>query len=300
MNFNSKEQLSTCVDQAINLLERVEDKVLEFARIKSELRKLVAASNDVPMIANYGLLKAGKSTLFNALMDERELFATADVRCTTEQQKHKAHGIEFVDTPGLDANEQDTAEAKDVLQRASLVLFVHSATNGELDRDELAALEEISSYFPESTLKERCFLPVLTKCEGIREETLGQVKEKILQQWKTTTGVAPSEIFAVRSETYFRGKEKKEAKLVEHSQIPRLVEYLQNEISSLEENQIALACQRAETLFKEATEEAKRLADSKRTEATKSGIEIQRRFRLIRSDYNEMAESIVSAHNARP
>src|SRR5690606_2928495 len=86
------------------------------ARIDANLKAL----QDTPIVANAGLLKAGKSSLFNAISGQQEKFATGAARCTTVQQALAMNGFQLVDTPGLDANDTDTAEAESVFQKASL------------------------------------------------------------------------------------------------------------------------------------------------------------------------------------
>lgn len=270
----------------------------QIARVQRELEILGDSLGRPPIIANVGLLKAGKSTLFNALTGEKELFATADVRCTIEQQRHEAMGFQFIDTPGLDANEQDTAAAEEVLKRANIVLFVHSVTNGELDRDELSALRDLCGHFQDIEIRKRSLVPVITKCEGVAVETVEQVKQKILSQWIEATGFEPLEFFAVRSETYFGGKEKNQPKLTEHSNIPALLSHIQRELAYLEATHLELVRGRIVSLITECQDLALNLAKNMEEEA--EGLEKTNRSRIrkIREEFNELAESIYTAHSA--
>jgi len=299
----SAEDVSLLINDAELVLATLKKKLAgdeknQLARIQQELESLGNSLGQPPVIANMGLLKAGKSTLFNALTGEKGLFATADIRCTIEQQRHEALGFQFVDTPGLDANEQDTAAAEEVLKRANIVLFVHSITNGEMDRDELGALKDLCGYFPNPEIRKRSLVPVLTKCEGVAEETVEQIKGKILKQWIEAAGVEPSQIFMVRSETYFGGKEKNQPKLVEHSNIPALLHHIKSELEYLEATHVDLVRDRANSLIVESQELALALAKTKEDEMKQVEKTNGRYIRKIREEFNELAESIYTAYSA--
>ena len=95
---------------------------------------------------NAGLLKAGKSTLFNALLGER-VFESDVIRATVKNQKREAEGYFLLDTPGLDANAQDTKEALTAYAKADAIVFVHNLQEGEFNQVEIDSIEQIGSLY---------------------------------------------------------------------------------------------------------------------------------------------------------
>lgn len=107
-----------------------------------ELKELIERPREL-QVAVYGKYNHGKSSLLNALV-KKEVFKTADIRETITIKSHTKDNITWVDTPGLDADvkEKDDNKAKEILSKSDLLLFVHSANEGELDKKELTFLEE--------------------------------------------------------------------------------------------------------------------------------------------------------------
>lgn len=91
-----------------------------------------ALASQQPRIAATGVLKAGKSTMMNCLTGDFENwhFAVDIVRKTVKEQCFELDGYLFVDTPGLDANEQDSAAALNSLKTADVILFCHNINTG--------------------------------------------------------------------------------------------------------------------------------------------------------------------------
>lgn len=107
-----------------------------------ELKELIGRPSEL-QVAVYGKYNHGKSSLLNALV-KKEVFKTADIRETITIKSHTKDNITWVDTPGLDADvdKQDDNKAKEILNKSDLLLFVHSANEGELDNKELTFLKE--------------------------------------------------------------------------------------------------------------------------------------------------------------
>ena len=103
------------------------------------LRLKSIAERTMPCVVVCGLLKAGKSSLLNSLMDRDGCFAEGITRKTTRNQEETWNGMLVIDTPGIDANRQDTEEAMKAYRDADLLLFVHSA-DSELTRQDMDLL----------------------------------------------------------------------------------------------------------------------------------------------------------------
>ena len=80
-------------------------------------------------MANLGLLKAGKSTLFNCISGnyQEEKFATGVTRTTTTAQEVDLGGLVLIDTPGIDCNEEDNEKTLEAMLKSDVILFVHKS-----------------------------------------------------------------------------------------------------------------------------------------------------------------------------
>ncbi len=82
-----------------------------------------AEERESPVIMFYGLYNAGKSTLINALCAER--VARVNVIPTTKSlQAISWEGYTLLDTPGIQATDEDTKVAVEAIERSDLILFV--------------------------------------------------------------------------------------------------------------------------------------------------------------------------------
>ncbi len=92
-----------------------------------------------------GLYNHGKSTLLNVLIKDFEFktFKTADVRETTVNKTVVHKNIKYVDTPGLNAKAEDDKKVMEAIQSSDIILFVHTITTGELNKEEVEFLKKI-------------------------------------------------------------------------------------------------------------------------------------------------------------
>lgn len=225
------------VNRAVKILGDVGDELVGATEIKSRdvrsrvqlARQIAQDVNRPPIIVNAGLLNAGKSTLLNALCRE-EVFDTKSVRCTTSARERRTEDFVLVDTPGVDAEEHDEAEAESALERSDAILFVHSAKRGELEAEEVAFLRELQDYFPDGRVPSHTFVPVLTKAEGMSEEELGEKQRKIRQQNESFLDIEIAEIFSARGETCLKAVRTDKERLEEASGIPKLRSYLTQKV----------------------------------------------------------------------
>ena len=131
-----------------------------------------------PVIVTCGLLKAGKSSLLNCLIEDRsnETFKVGPVRTTIKNQYYTGANACFIDTPGLDANSDDTKEAEKAYAEADVFLFVH---NGEREflYNELDFLKKICAQYPYATLS-----VIITNCFMAGEDAArfeGKLREQL-------------------------------------------------------------------------------------------------------------------------
>lgn len=194
-------------------------------------------------VTTFGLLKAGKSSLLNALTDhlETELFATGAARTTVHNQTLLQQDFIFVDTPGLDATGADDVEAWKGLDIADVLLFVHNPGTGELDRDELDFLAKFSGHADVKQGLEERLVVVLTRLES-NEKVIDAIGETVRRQIKDCLGVEPRQ-FQVSFTSYRKGMLLGKQRLIEYSGIPALRQHIVANLARM--RNIAQALRRA-------------------------------------------------------
>ncbi|WMN20561.1 GTPase [Pseudomonas piscis] len=210
----------------------------EFCRLRTELDEAKNLGL-APRIAVCGLMNAGKSALLNGLTGhiETEVFATKEIRATTQIQTLAHEGRLYLDTPGIDACDEDDRLAWLGLANADVILFVHNLRTATLEQIETAFLTELKRRRPDL---ERHLVVVLTHAESVTQrEACEQAIGKILKSLFGTVQAT----FATSFTTLRNGVRKDSAKLLELSGFDPLREHLQAHPGLLERG---LSKQRAE------------------------------------------------------
>jgi GTPase len=143
----------------------------------ANLRRVLLNNGDILRVAVYGKFNHGKSTLLNVLIG-KEVFKVSDKRETTEVTSFGDDAIEWIDTPGLDADvggDDDRLATRANREHADVVLFVHSVRVGELDRHEVRHLQALC----EAGRDAGNVLLVLTQIEQLETEELVRTRAAI-------------------------------------------------------------------------------------------------------------------------
>jgi tRNA U34 5-carboxymethylaminomethyl modifying GTPase MnmE/TrmE len=194
----------------------------DFCRLRTELEE-AKSLGPAPRIAVCGLMNAGKSALLNGLTGhiETEVFKTKEIRATTQLQTLEHEGRLYLDTPGIDACDEDDRLAWLGLANADVILFVHNLRTATLEQVETAFLCELKRRRPDL---ERHLVVVLTHAESVtQQEVSEQAIGKILQ---SLFGTVPA-TFATSFTTLRNGVRKRNTKLLELSGFDSLREHLQ-------------------------------------------------------------------------
>lgn len=179
--------------------------------------------NKKTSIAVYGLLNAGKSSLLNMLTQhiDKEFFATADIRETTDIKKFEDDYCIYIDTPGLDANKQDDKKALEGMNKADIVLFVHQALS-ELDKLEVKCLKNLKQSFGNDANSN--ILIVISKVDKRTPEQMNEIESRILEQCKEFD-FSPKMI-QISNTRYKKGMLENKKTLIQYSHINDLQNFI--------------------------------------------------------------------------
>lgn len=174
-------------------------------------------------VVNTGLLKAGKSTLFNCLTESLadDLFATGSTRKTVKAQEYEFEHLLLVDTPGIDYGDEDTKSAVKALKQGDIILFVHNMNAGELDMPEREFLELIAKEWgSKKDFLDRAIF-VLTNLDKKEASGSEQIVDKVKQQIHNIFG-GQAKLISASSTRYSKGMRENKQLMVEKSGIPAL------------------------------------------------------------------------------
>ncbi len=169
-------------------------------------------------VAVVGLLKAGKSTLLNAMTGQDELFKSGVIRTTVKNQRVTDGYFEWIDTPGIDDTDQETTTAFAGLKNADCILFAHNLKQGELDRMEVDFLQTCNQLDAQFLAKLRF---VFTHIDDLDSEDVEVIQQKICQQCQSVFNKQFPTI-TVSSVRYLKGYKENKKLLMEKSAIPLL------------------------------------------------------------------------------
>ncbi|RAX54437.1 hypothetical protein CCY99_03560 [Helicobacter sp. 16-1353] len=228
-------------------LSREDIKILEI------LRKNI--QNNVVKITCTGLYNHGKSSLMNALIDdfEEKTFKIGDVRTTAKNKSFVYENIEYIDTPGLNARENDDKRAIDAIREADFNIFVHNGAEGEFNQPEMNFLHHIKSNWdnPNDFINKNIF--VLSRADSLQQSDIDKISNKMKRQiidiFGTPNQAINNKVIATSSKNYIKGKKENKNRLVENSNIDKirveintLIEKYGNTIMQAKKNRLALKC----------------------------------------------------------
>ena len=189
----------------------------------------IISDSDKFYLVNAGRMNHGKSSLLNSLTGQVEdFFEVQDKRTTVKNKTYQYNeNIYFIDTPGLNANDNDDQEAIKAYKKANIILFVHNLSVGDIRKEEVRDIKTIISCFNNIDNLVDKFVLVLPGKDAIQsKDDLNNIKNKVLLDIKNETGLTGFKVFAVSNTTYKNGLKNNKSKLIEHSGIKLLHEYI--------------------------------------------------------------------------
>lgn len=237
----------------------------EFAqRWKGMEKKL--ATRDTITIANTGLVNSGKSSLFNALLadtHDTERFPVGAVRTTKHGDRERlSDGVDIVDTPGIDAADEDDNIAFETLMAADLIVATHNIKMGMLNKSEYDWLARLAQGMKKNEIGQR----LIFACTWIDErdqdtEAYKSVVEETKRQVFEALG-AEVPVWEVSAKRYMTARKKGKKGLEQASKIPSFKAFLLER--ALETGKTAKA-QRQEAFQELCGETAKKLRAERET-----------------------------------
>ena len=175
-----------------------------------------------------------------------------------------SESVYFIDTPGLNANDKDDQEAIKAYKKANIILFVHNLSVGDIRKEEVRDIKTIMSCFNNVDNLLDKFVLVLTGKDAIQaKDDLSSIKEKILLDIKNETGLSSFKVFEVSNTTYKNGLKNNKYKLIEHSGVETLHNYIDNYIKSSNIDVQYRICERIDLETKRVTDKLVRLKDER-------------------------------------
>lgn len=192
-------------------------------------------------VTNTGMVSSGKSSLFNILIDSHtEYFKTGAARTTTTADTFDMEHCHFVDTPGIDVNEQDDALAYKTIISSDLILMIHNIKTGPLQRKEVEWLEQIVSNIgnPEA-IKKRLIFVLSWKDTREKEADYEAMVQSIKEMVFSITKVEIP-FFEISAKKYKAGMEKNSDKLKASSNVLELNQYITEYVQQYQKDRVHL------------------------------------------------------------
>ena len=266
------------------------------------------SADATPAIMVFGIYNAGKSTLLNAMLGE-ERADMGDTPMTDKVDPYPWRGFTLLDTPGIDAPIEHEEVSRAQLELSDVVLFVLS-NDGSFEERKI--YEEMCNI-----LSSKKPLIVIINNKSGQTETddayryIYDAVARNLQEEAKKRGLSQfaSEvpILLINAKTALKGRLENKGKLIEHSQLPMLMDIIEERLKQCGANEVAMTLRgRVNTLFesalknldqKEKSSELKLLAGlqeavqgEKNRAATTISVAIRRTITDFRNSYRVAAE----------
>ena len=270
---------------------------------KDEIKNIEILKNSINnnklTITCIGLYNHGKSTLLNALIDDFDLttFKVADKRETAKNKKIEFNKFYYIDTPGLNAKENDDKRAFDAIKETDLVLFVHNAKTGEFHEAEIRLLKKIGATWsePEKFLEKTIF--VLSRIDELENENddLEKLILKMQDQIKDIFN-KKAKIIAVSANRYIKGKKENKNILIKKSKLLDLIQEIDKLKEKLSESFLKEKKQRLEKFFNSLIKRYISLIEEKKLQLSSIKREKEKFLSSLGQDIKKAENTLISKY----
>ena len=179
-------------------------------------------------VINTGMVSAGKSSLYNALIGSEDNYFEVSAPRTTIYPKNFDHGIiSYVDTPGISATSEDDEVAFHELLKSDIIMVIHNIALGELRKCEVEWIERlVKSIGNKMICKEKIIFVNTWKDKKEKSEDYEELLSKIKKQVFECVGTEIT-CFELSTEKYRQGIDKNKEVLVNSSGVLELRQYIE-------------------------------------------------------------------------
>lgn len=202
-----------------------------------DLEIIIERHGNKPNIINAGLLKAGKSSLFNALSGKEE-FEIGTVRTTVENKSIDVGKYILTDTPGFDANEQDDKTAFEGYKAADYIIFVHNVMEGEFNKIEIEQIDRISKLYKNNEDLFEASILVLSFSDQVENEVVENTLSLINNQMEKLFNCKFKNSVAISSSIYIKGINENKEGLIKISNFNKLENLINQYIQEVDKNSL--------------------------------------------------------------
>lgn len=263
----------------------------ELAQRWQGMEKKMKAEGTVT-IANTGLVNSGKSSLFNMLLDRgvgEERFPVGAVRTTKHGDRERLlNWLDILDTPGIDAADEDDDTAYQTLMEADLIIATHNIKLGMLNKSEYEWLVHLTGKMEPEEIQQR----VIFVCTWIdeRERDKEAYQSALQETERQVTQALGVEVpfWKVSARRYLTAKEMGNAKLEAASNIPQFKAFLLERAGKVRETAQAERRNELRNLCRETRQVLQREQRNFEANVAAGRKKVQRRFSTAYQIWNNI------------
>lgn len=270
------------------------NKYLSFEDIENIEILKKSISNQLVNITCMGLYNHGKSSLLNALIKDfdEETFKTADVRETITSKSFEYGKINYIDTPGLNAEEYDDKRVYDAVKESDINIFVHTVTTGAFVEKEIEFLNKIKNNWenPLDFINRTIF--VLSKVDNIEDEKDIDLEiDKMKEQINEIFNIKPL-IISVSALRYKKGNIENKNILIKRSNL-QLLEHIINElIEKFKQSILETRKERLQNIYDELIKKSNSKFQEKKFELSKQKNIREEFLRNLSEDFVQIEDTL--------